>query len=424
MIVCAVLRNLGMNYTIMHTEFVRERAQPGTLVIGADSHTCSAGAVGCLAIGLGAVDVAMALCTGETWFKIPESIRIEFTGKPSFGISGKDVILHILRVLKRNTVAAERIVEFSGPGLQWLSIDARFAISNMCTEFGAVTGIFCPDEITQDYVTRRPLKANKSDATYFRMDEDAQYAGKFEIDLSQVEPTIALYPNPDDVVPLSEKPEMKFDGVFIGACTTTEEEHILAALILKVGLAKNLEMVSGKRHVVPGSRPIAERLKKMGLLDVYKSAGFSVGLPGCSYCVGMSADQAGEGEHWLSSQNRNFRNRMGPGSIGNISSAAVVAASSFSMSLTSPIPLLAQIDQSIYQCYKRDTTSQHQSSVQYVEPQVGSRSSTVATPHDEHTLAKDPSDESEQQFSTIASRVITLEDFIDTDAVSCPPKSP
>lgn len=156
----------------MHTEFVRQRAQPGMLVVGADSHTCSGGAIGSLAIGLGAVDVAMALVTGETWFKIPQSIRINFTGRPSFGIGGKDVILHILRTLKRNTVAAERIVEFTGPGLRWLSIDARFAICNLCTEFGAVTGIFTLDEITQNYVARRPIKANRSDAVFFRPDED------------------------------------------------------------------------------------------------------------------------------------------------------------------------------------------------------------------------------------------------------------
>ena len=123
----------GMNYTIMHTEFVRERAEPGALVVGADSHTCSAGAMGCLSIGLGAVDVAMALTTGETWFKIPESVRIRFIGKPLPGISGKDVILHILGKLKRNTVAADRIVEFTGPGAAFLTIDARFAICNMCT---------------------------------------------------------------------------------------------------------------------------------------------------------------------------------------------------------------------------------------------------------------------------------------------------
>lgn len=117
----------------MHTEFVRQRAQPGMIVVGADSHTCSSGAVGCLAIGLGAADVVVPLATGQTWFKVPESILVNFVGKPAFGISGKDVILHILGELKRNTVAAGKVVEFSGPGAVNLSIDARFAISNMCT---------------------------------------------------------------------------------------------------------------------------------------------------------------------------------------------------------------------------------------------------------------------------------------------------
>lgn len=141
----------GANYTIMHTEFVRERAEPGMLAIGSDSHTCSGGAIGCLSIGLGAADVMLTLSLGETWFKVPESIKIEFVGKPRVGVSGKDVILHVLGQLKRNTVASERIVEFMGEGCQHLSVDARFAICNMCTEFGAVTGVFAPDEITKQY---------------------------------------------------------------------------------------------------------------------------------------------------------------------------------------------------------------------------------------------------------------------------------
>jgi homoaconitase/3-isopropylmalate dehydratase large subunit len=117
----------------MHTEFFRERAQPGMLIIGSDSHTCSSGALGCLAIGLGVADVTVPLITGETWFKVPESVNIRLIGKPSPGIGGKDTILYIMKELKRNTVAAERIIEFTGPGLEYLSCDARFAIANMTT---------------------------------------------------------------------------------------------------------------------------------------------------------------------------------------------------------------------------------------------------------------------------------------------------
>jgi homoaconitase/3-isopropylmalate dehydratase large subunit len=122
-----------LQYTILHTEFYRERAQPGMIVVGSDSHTCLSGAVGCLAIGLGAADVTMPLITGETWFKVPDSLNIRLVGAPRPGIGGKDAILYILQQLKRNTVAADRIVEFTGPGVQHLSSDARFAISNMTT---------------------------------------------------------------------------------------------------------------------------------------------------------------------------------------------------------------------------------------------------------------------------------------------------
>jgi aconitase B len=133
----------GMNYTIMHTEFCRERAQPGMLVIGSDSHTCSAGSVSSLAIGLGVADVTLPLVTGETWIKVPETVEIRFINKPRVGLGGKDIILYVLKELKRNTVAAERVVEYTGPGLQYLSCDARFAFCNMstvwtfprCTEF-------------------------------------------------------------------------------------------------------------------------------------------------------------------------------------------------------------------------------------------------------------------------------------------------
>jgi homoaconitase/3-isopropylmalate dehydratase large subunit len=134
------------------------------------------------------------------------------------------------------------------------------------------------------------------------------------IDLGKVESFVARYPAPDDVVPVNEVEGMHLDGCFIGACTTAEEDIILGAMILELGLKKGLVPAkSGKRKVVPGSLPILHRMKELGFYEVYKQAGFEVGVPGCSYCVGMSADKAAEGEVWLSSQNRNFENRMGPG---------------------------------------------------------------------------------------------------------------
>ncbi|KAL2802454.1 hypothetical protein BJX63DRAFT_426062 [Aspergillus granulosus] len=398
----------GLNYTIMHTEFVRERAEPGMLAIGADSHTCSAGAVGCLAIGLGAIDVLMGLMLGETWFKVPESIFVEFRGRPAPGISGKDVILHILRTLKRNTVAAERIVEFGGQGARLLSCDTRFTICNMATEFGAISGIFVPDDVTRDFISSRKSKRYRRHSVYFRPDHGAPYAGGYVIELSDVEPSIALYPSPDNVVPVSEKSGMTLDGIFIGACTTTEEELVLAAHVLKVGLQKGLPIVPGKRHYVPGSLPIVAKLKSMGLLEIYSKVGFTRGPPGCSYCLGLSVDRAAEGETWLSSQNRNFQNRMGKGSFGHLSSAVVCAASSFSMSVTDPRPFLQELDEELLKRCNTSRMKRTNADVVYTEP-------ALQRPEPPKQI---PRSMPRAEFSVIKSRIARLGDFIDTDALA------
>ncbi|KAE8158559.1 hypothetical protein BDV40DRAFT_291663 [Aspergillus tamarii] len=407
----------GLNYTIMHTEFVRERAEPGMLVIGADSHTCSGGAVGCLAIGLGGIDVLMGLMLGETWSKIPESILVEFQGRPAPGISGKDVILHILKELKRNTVATERIVEFGGEGAHFLSCDARFTICNMATEFGAISGIFIPDNVTRTFITKRRSRRYQRHSVYFRPDDGAPYAGKYIVDLSMVEPTIALYPSPDNVVVVSKKSGMLLDGVFIGACTTTEEELVLAALVLRVGLKRGLQLVPGKRHYVPGSLPIVAKLESMSLLEIYAKAGFTRGPPGCSYCLGLSVDRAGEGETWLSSQNRNFQNRMGKGSFGHLSSAVVCASSSFSMSVTDPRPFLQGLDHEIFELYRSRSSEKMVAEINYAEP-----SFTNSEPTEQSILVnvKDlPLQECDNPgLPVIKSQTVRLGDFVDTDALA------
>ena len=339
------------NTTIVHTEFYRSRSQPGMLIFGSDSHTGSSGCVGSLAIGMGVTDVFIQLITGETYLKLPEIVQIELVGKPRFGITGKDVILGVLGLIKRNTACYGRLVEFTGQGLLHLSCDARFAMANMVTELGGIGACVVPDAITKAYIEARKDPRHKNDAIYYTPDEGAQYADSYTIDISEVETLIALYPSPDNVFPIAKVEPFALDGVFIGACTTTEEELILAALVLEQGLKQGLRPVDESkklRRVTPGSLAILQRLKKLGLTDVYEEAGFVVGAPGCSYCVGLGADQAGKGEVWLSSQNRNFRDRMGPGSIANITSAAAVAASSFSMIVTNPQFLLSKIDKARY----------------------------------------------------------------------------
>lgn len=160
----------------MHTEFYRERAQPGMIVIGSDSHTCSSGAVGCLAIGLGAADVTMGLVTGEMWFKVPECVNIRLVGKPPPGIGGKDVILYILKQLKRNTVAADRVVEYTGPGVKYLSSDARFAVANMTTvrEGMLSWALFATDDILGIWRYHRSLCTRRCNERVYQDEETVE----------------------------------------------------------------------------------------------------------------------------------------------------------------------------------------------------------------------------------------------------------
>ncbi|EXJ53616.1 uncharacterized protein A1O5_13183 [Cladophialophora psammophila CBS 110553] len=406
----------GHNTTIMHTEYYRSRCQPGMLVIGADSHTSSAGALGSLAIGVGATDMILQLVTGETYLEVPEIVRINFINRPPLGVSGKDVILGVMRKLRRNTVAAGRLVEYTGEGLQYLSCDARFAIANMTTEFGGIGACIVPDGLTMQYIQRRRDLRHKSNSLYFRPDDDARYAESFDVNLAELEHFIALYPSPDNVFPVSEAKErlQNLQGVFIGACTTTEEELILAALVLKQAMSQGWKTVAnGLRRVTPGSNSIIARLKELQLLEVYEQAGFKIGAPGCSYCVGMGVDKAGKGEVWLSSQNRNYRDRMGPGSIANITSAATVAASSFSMSLQSPMDILEKVDMVEFDAMRRYGPQEPRQLPEYIEPgllaAVSTKSDTDSQSKDEKMPPSLP--------ELIRGRVQRFGDNVDTDSI-------
>jgi hypothetical protein len=205
---------------------------------------------------------------------------------------------------------------------------------------------------------------------------------------------------------------MRLDGVFIGACTTTEEDLVLAALILQVGLKKGLPQVKGRKHVL-AAPPIIEKLRSLDLLEVYEAAGFIRGVPGCSFCVGMGSDKAAAVETWLSSQNRNFKNRMGTGAIGHITTAIVVGASSFSMMVTDPGPFLAEMGVEFYQRYK-NISEEALKPVIFVEPYVGALAPSVK---------KDVGSSSEPMeeltpLGKIRSKIVVLGDFIDTDTVS------
>jgi homoaconitate hydratase len=406
----------GPNNTIMHTEFYRSRCRPGMLVIGADSHTSSAGALGALAIGMGTTDTIIQIVTGETYLEVPEVVRINFINAPPIGLGGKDVILGVLEKLKRNTVAASRLVEYTGPGLKHLSCDARFAIANMTTEFGGIGACIASDSVTKQYIDKRRDTRHKSNSLYFQPDPNAAYAATHDIDLSTLTHFVALYPSPDNVVPVTEATLPPLQGVFIGACTTTEEDLILAALVLRAAMSTGSKpSTPGLRRVTPGSTPIIQRLKELGLLDVYTDAGFVIGAPGCSYCVGMGVDKAGAGEVWLSSQNRNYRDRMGVGSIANIASAATVAASSFSMTLQNPQPILDRIDLAEYDRMRAYWPSSP------VSPPICTEPSPPSGPQPPPSLASSSREKQKDPVNAlpplISGTIQRFKDNVDTDSI-------
>jgi 3-isopropylmalate dehydratase small subunit len=395
------------NVTIMHTKFYRDLVQPGEVVLGADSHTSSHGGLGAFAIGLGGADVTAAMILGQTWIEVPEAIAVEYNGATPFGIGGKDIILRTLGALGRNTVAMERTVEYRGDAAHSFTTDMRFTICNMTAEFGGLNGIFEPDEQVAAWLLRRRRGYNDA-ARYYRADDAAPYIARYPIELASLAPQIAKPFSPDNVFAVDELIGQELDGAFIGACTTTEEELALGALVLEQTLADSAEpapMESGRRIVVPGDLMIQKRFQDVGLWAIYERAGFIVDPPNCSMCLGIASRKAGKGEVWLSSQNRNFENRMGEGSLAWLASAATVAASALSMRIADPRPLLDRIDRD-----RLDTILQRERNAPPVEITVTEPEIAVAAP-------RAGVDRQASAGGVIRAHVQRFGDSVDTDAI-------
>lgn len=394
------------NQTILHTRFYRDLVQPGEVVLGADSHTTSHGGLGAFAIGLGGADVAVAMVLGRSWIEVPEAIAVEYAGTLPFGFGGKDVILKTLGELKRNTVAMERTVEYRGAAVREFSTDVRFTIANMTAEFGGLNGIFEADGVVADWLDRR--SSYRHEARYLRADDEAPYHGRYRIDLDRIEPYVAVPFSPDNVVPVEKEAGRKLDGAFIGACTTTEEELVLAALVLEAALAEGRPPVPTRnRLVVPGDLGIQARLHQGGLWAVYEKAGFRIGAPGCSMCLGIASEKAGVGEHWITSQNRNYKNRMGEGSLAYLASAATVAASALALTIRDPRPLLSRIDRDRYLKLLGREPKRPVPEVRSTEPAIELRPAAGARPAGAGEAAAAP----------IRGRVQRFGDHVDTDAI-------
>src|SRR3954467_3564536 len=416
------------NQTILHTKFYRDLVRPGDVVLGADSHTSSHGGLGAVSIGLGGADIVVAMVLGSSWIQVPEAIAIEYTGTLPFGIAGKDVILRTLGMLGRNTVAMERSGEYRGEGVRQLSTDSRFAIANMTAEFGGLNGIFEADEVTAAWVAgragggepppRRPQEAPPpagEPMNALRADDDAPYVAKYEVKVGEIAPQVALPFSPDKVVPVAEVQGTPLDGLFIGACTTTEEELVLGALVLEAEEKRSgrngRKPPHPKQLVVPGDLGIQENLRRAGLWEIYQRNGFRIGPPGCSMCLGVASEKAGKGEKWLSSQNRNYENRMGEGSLAHLASAATVAASAAQMKVTDPRPLLAGIDQDRYRQILGQRKERVAPQVRVVEPEM--RVGAVA----QAAGAKQERTADRARATPVRARIQRFGDDVDTDAI-------
>lgn len=306
---------------------------PGDLIIGADSHTCTYGALGAFATGVGSTDMAAGMITGEAWFKVPESIKFIYNGKLPKWVSGKDLILYTIGQIGVDG-ARYMAMEFTGEAIDNLSMDGRFTMSNMAIEAGAKAGLIAPDQTTIDYVegrTRRPYKVYKSD-------EDAKYAKVYEWDVSNLEPQVAFPHLPENTKGVSEAKDIKIDQVVIGSCTNgrIEDMRIAASILKDKKIADHVRLL-----IFPGTQEVYLQAMKEGLFEIFVEAGGAVSTPTCGPCLGGHMGILAEGEKALSTTNRNFVGRMGsPGSEVYLASPAVAAATAVLGRIGSPEEVL------------------------------------------------------------------------------------
>ena len=293
---------------------------PGDLVVGADSHTCTYGALGAFATGVGSTDLGVVMATGQTWLKVPPTIKLVYEGKPLPWVGGKDLILFALGLLGVDG-AAYKALEFSGPAIKGLSMDQRFTMANMAIEAGAKNGIFEPDRTTMAYAEGR----SRHEPVYLTSDPDAVYEKTVNIDVSALEPQVALPHSPDNIKPLSEVEPVRLDQVFIGSCTNgrIEDLQITAEILKGRSIAGDTRLI-----VIPGSPAIYRKAVRDGIIEILLEAGAVIGPPCCGPCLGGHMGVLAEGEKALSTTNRNFVGRMGhPGSEVYLSNPAIASAS-------------------------------------------------------------------------------------------------
>ena len=305
---------------------------PGECIIGADSHTCTYGALGAFATGVGSTDMAAGMAAGENWFKVPAAIRVVLTGMLPEHVSGKDVILHLIGKIGVDG-ALYKSLEFTGPGVASLTMDDRFTIANMAIEAGAKNGIFPVDDAVREYVASRTDRP----WTAFEADADAPYESEVVIELDKLSPTVALPHLPGNARTIDEVKGIRIDQVVIGSCTNGR----ITDLRIAAGILKDRKVADGVRCIViPATQEISLQCLREGLTEIFLNAGCVFSTPTCGPCLGGHMGCLAEGEVAVSTTNRNFVGRMGHKESGVIlASPAVAAASAVKGVLSSPADL-------------------------------------------------------------------------------------
>lgn len=298
----AILSETGVG--VCHQRLVESYVNPGEILVGADSHTCTSGALGAFSTGMGSTDIAVAFGLGKTWLKVPATYKIVVNGKFQKGVCSKDLILHLIGMIGADG-ATYKALEFTGSTIDEMPMSERFTIANMAVESGAKAGLFKTDEKTKEYLT----KQGRGDKfVKIEPDEDAEYERIIEIDASTLKPTVSCPHTVDNTKTVDELSSVKLNQVYIGTCTNGRIEDLrIAANILK-GKKVNPDL---RLIVTPASKDVLLQALKEGIIETLVEAGASVTAPGCGPCVGVHGGILGDDEVCLATQNRNFQGRMG-----------------------------------------------------------------------------------------------------------------
>ncbi len=324
----AVLSDVGCG--ICHQVIAEDHVNPGDILVGSDSHTCTGGALGAFATGMGSTDVAVAMALGRTWLRVPETFKIHVTGQFSRGVFPKDLILHVIGLIGADG-ATYKALEFCGDTIENMGMSGRLTLCNMAVEAGAKTGLIATDNMTLQFLQEHGRADGFRRVT---ADDDAVYERTVEIDASRLSPIVAFPHTVDNTKPIDEARGIKIHQVFIGSCTNCRLEDLRIAARILNGKTKHPDV---RLLVTPASRRVYLQASKEGLLDILIEAGATVSSPGCAVCCGIHEGILADGEVCVATSNRNFLGRMGnPESFVYLASPATAAASALTGEITDP----------------------------------------------------------------------------------------